>query len=209
MAKRATCPTSCLNSNFGEYERTGMKLDDAIKVAVLMTGQPKAWLQLNVAEAQDYSRLREAIVQYDSATLKWNNARMLGQEVNKDVAVPMEADRIMDKGEKSGKTGKGKGKERKTKESKRVASKAARAQVSRKGKIMEVVAKANRRAHGRKSKGSCAGMLRMLQASHPARDCWRKVRQVVDSQGSPSDKGTTVTTSEPGNNYEASWHQAH
>ena len=46
-----------------------------------------------MAETQDYSRLREAIIQYDSATLKWNNAMMLGQEVNKDGA-----DRIMEKG---------------------------------------------------------------------------------------------------------------
>ena len=87
-----------------------MKLDDTIKFAVLMrcvTGQLKTWLQLNVAETQDYSRLREAIIQYDSATLKWNNAMMLGQEVNKDGAVPMEVDRIMEKG----KFGKGKGEE--------------------------------------------------------------------------------------------------
>ena len=86
-----------------------MKLDDTIKFAVLMrcvTGQLKTWLQLNVAETQDYT----GIIQYDSATLKWNNAMMLGQDANKDGAVPMEVDRVMEKGN-GGKTGKGKGKD--------------------------------------------------------------------------------------------------
>ena len=103
-----------LEEAFGEYELTGVKLDDTIKFAVLMrcvTGQLKTWLQLNVAETQDYSRLREAIVQYDNATLKWNNAMMLGQETNRDGAVPMKIDRITEKG-KGGKKGKGKGEQK-------------------------------------------------------------------------------------------------
>ena len=130
-----------------------MKLDDAIKFAVLMrcvTGQLKTWLQLNVAETQDYSRLREAIIQYDSATLKWNNAMMLGQEVNKDCPGRMEIDRVMEKG-KGGKTGKGKGKENakeKERANRRVASKGARERVSRKARTMVLEAKANKRALG-------------------------------------------------------------
>ena len=38
------------------------------------------WLQLHVAESQDYTRLREAIIQYDNATLKWSSTMMLGQD---------------------------------------------------------------------------------------------------------------------------------
>ena len=55
---------------YAEYEKTGARLDETIKFATLMRcvgGQLKTWLQLQVAETQSYSRLREAIIQYDHA----------------------------------------------------------------------------------------------------------------------------------------------
>ena len=55
-----------LEEAFAEYEKTGSRLEDNIRFAVLMRcvgGQLKTWLQLNVAESQDYQKLREAIVQ--------------------------------------------------------------------------------------------------------------------------------------------------
>ena len=70
-----------LEEGFTEYERTGAKLEDTIKFAILMkcvSGQLKTWLQLNVAESQSYTA-----IQHDGATLRWSSAMMLGQE-NKD-----------------------------------------------------------------------------------------------------------------------------
>ena len=95
-----------LEEGFTEYERTGAKLEDTIKFAILMkcvSGQLKTWLQLNVAESQSYTA-----IQHDGATLRWSSAMMLGQE-NKDGAVPMEIDRLQAKGK--GPKGKGKGKD--------------------------------------------------------------------------------------------------
>eukprot|EP00913_Durusdinium_trenchii_P005454 g5082.t1 len=108
-----------LEEAFVEYEKTGSKLEDNIRFAVLMRcigGQLKTWLQLNVAESQNYQKLREAIIQYDNATMKWTNVMMLGADPNNtDGVVPMEIDRIKGKGNDKGKgkdfdeKGKGKG----------------------------------------------------------------------------------------------------
>ena len=198
MARKATCSTSC----------SSMKLDDAIKFAVLMrcvTGQLKTWLQLNVAETHDYSRLREAIIQYDSATLKWNNSMMLGQEVNKDGPVPMEIDRVMEKG-RGGKAGKGKGKENvkgKGKGEQKGGKQGGKGKGQRKGQDHGVGSKSQQKGSwkqgGSKGSGKSPQAVRECfvcgKPGHLARDCWRKVRQVVDSHGSPSDTATTLTTS--------------
>ena len=97
-----------LEEGFTEYERTGSRLEDNIKFAILkkcVSGQLKTWLQLIVAESQSYSKLREAVIQYDGATLRWSSAMMLGQE-SKDGAVPMEKARAM---QRKAKGPKGKG----------------------------------------------------------------------------------------------------
>ena len=63
--------------SFAEYEKRGLKLKNNIRFAVLMRcigRQLKTWLQLNVAEPQDYWKLRGAIIQDDNATMKWTNA---------------------------------------------------------------------------------------------------------------------------------------
>ena len=78
-----------------------------------VSGQLKTWLQLNVAESQDYGQLREAVIQYDTATLRWSSAMMLGGE-GTDGPTPMEIDRIKGKGDGKSK-GKGKDHERKGK----------------------------------------------------------------------------------------------
>ena len=66
---------------FLEYEKAGAKLEDTIKFAFLMkcvSGELQTWLQLNVAESQDYGQLREVVIQYDTATWRWSSAMMLG-----------------------------------------------------------------------------------------------------------------------------------
>lgn len=108
-----------LEEAYAEYEKTGARLDETIKFATLMrcvSGGLKTWLQLQVAGTQSYSRLREAIIQYDHVTTKWSNAMILGQDPN-GLAL-MEIDRIADKGKGKSKSkgkygggaGKGKGK---------------------------------------------------------------------------------------------------
>ena len=101
---------------YAEYEKTGARLDETIKFATLMScvgGQLKTWLQLQVAETQSYSRLREAIIQYDHATTKWSNAMILNQDTGGPA--PMEIDRIAEKGKGKGKSkGKDGGPERRS-----------------------------------------------------------------------------------------------
>lgn len=82
---------------YAECEKTGAKLDDTNKFATLtrcVTGQLKTWFQLHIADTQDYTRLREAIIQYDNATIKWSNAMILGQDPNG--LAPIEVDQITD-----------------------------------------------------------------------------------------------------------------
>ena len=123
-----------LEEALAEYEKTGSKLEDNIRFAVLMRcvgGQLKTWLQLNVTEPQDYQKLREAIIQYDNATMRWTNVMMLGAEASgTDGVVPMEIDRIKGKGNDH--KGKGKGKTSTRKEKER-----AMAKERPKGKAME------------------------------------------------------------------------
>ena len=81
-----------LEEAFAEYAKTGSKLEDNIRFAVLMRcigGELKTWLQLNVTESQDYQKLREAIIQYDNATMRWTNVTMLA-ESGGDGVIPME-----------------------------------------------------------------------------------------------------------------------
>lgn len=91
-----------LEEAYAEYEKTGARLDETIKFATLMRcvrGQLKTWLQSQVAETQSYSRLREAIVQYNHATTKWSISMVLGQDP--DGLALMEIDRVADKGKAS------------------------------------------------------------------------------------------------------------
>ena len=93
---------------FREYERTtGEALQEELRFAVVfpcVTGQLKTWLQLQVQDGTSYADLREHIVRYDKATLKWTDAMCLASEPSHET-VPMDVDRI-----EKGKKGKGKSK---------------------------------------------------------------------------------------------------
>lgn len=90
-----------------------------------VTALPKAPQCITGQLMQDnttYDRLREAILQYDQATIKWSNAMALGASLpnshnSNDDSTPMEVDRFWKgkgygKGKGKGKDGKGKGKDK-------------------------------------------------------------------------------------------------
>ena len=182
-----------LEEAFIEYERTGSKLEDSLKFAILMkcvSGQLKMWLQLHVAESQDYTRLREAIIQYDNATLKWSSTMMMGQDSGGPA--PMEIDRIGQKGDKG--KGKSKGKDTQTFKGK---GKGEAKNSKGKGKGQQKGSDYNQAKGQQKGSGkgdnqkgqkgkSEGGPVKVCytcgKPGHLARDCWR-VRQVAD--GSP------------------------
>ena len=100
-----------------EFEKTGEKVSDSIKLAVLMrsvTGNLKTWLQLRLTDCTSYSELRESILAFERSTTKWVDEMMPGGEVasgSGDTA-PMEVDRVKGDGkyDKGKAKGKGKGK---------------------------------------------------------------------------------------------------
>ena len=107
-----------LEDSFREYERIGGNLSEELKFAILMkctTGQLKTYLNVTLQEDTPYDRLREAILQYDQATIKWSNTMALGSSLpnhshDDGGPSPMEVDRIW-KGKGYGKDRKGKGKD--------------------------------------------------------------------------------------------------
>ena len=99
-----------LEDSFREYERIGGALSGELKFAVLMKsigGQLKTYLNMTIQDTTTYDTLRESILQYDQATIKWSNTMALGSRVQNDLPTPMEVDRIKGKGK--GVKGKGKG----------------------------------------------------------------------------------------------------
>ena len=119
-----------LEDSFREYERIGGNLSEELKFAILMkciTGQLKTYLNVTLQDNTTYDRLREAILQYDQATIKWSNTMALGSSLPNnsnadDGPSPMEVDRIW-KGKGYGKDNKGKGKDGKGKSKNKSSSK--------------------------------------------------------------------------------------
>ena len=97
-----------LEDSFREYERIGGLLSGELKFAVLMKsigGQLKTYLNMTIQDSTTYETLRESILQYDQATIKWSNTMALGTSMqSNDGPAPMDVDRIW--------KGKGKGKDK-------------------------------------------------------------------------------------------------
>ena len=185
-----------LEEAYAEYEKTGARLDETIKFATLMRcvgGQLKTWLQLQVAETQSYSRLREAIIQYDHATTKWSSAMILSQDTGGPA--PMEIDRITEKGKGKGKSkgkdggpgkGKGKGDQKGTKGKGKAPGKGQEG-----GKIGQKGQKAD--GKGKTKESPIKTCFTCGKPGHMAKDCWRVVRQ-VEASSSASQGETSSTT---------------
>ena len=205
-----------LEEAFVEYEKTGSKLEDNIRFAVLMkciSGQLKMWLQLNVAESQDYQKLREAIVQYDNATMKWTNVMMLGADPGGgEGVVPMEIDRIKGKGNDYSK-GKGKGKDfdRKGKGKGEPKGKSKGKGYGKSqdfgGKSQQKSAGKGESQKGQKGKSDQKTCFTCGKAGHFSKDCWQRLRQVSEESpnAKPSAETGTVASSTTTSSQGASW----
>ena len=111
----------------GEYDKVSPHpYDDNLKISTLMAGLPndvKKYLQLNLDDSVNYERLRNRLLQYERTTAMWSSEHLLrsvgidkdsGKFLDVDGGVPMDVDRVEQKGKgKGGKekgAGKGKGK---------------------------------------------------------------------------------------------------
>ena len=112
-----------LEEHFLQYDRLGgSKLSSDMKSAVLLravTGQMKVHLNLTLNEGSSYTKIREAILAFDTATTKWNESAALSFNLSpiqpasdQGGPMPMEIDRVQQKGKDKGK---GKSKESKGK----------------------------------------------------------------------------------------------
>eukprot|EP00435_Cladocopium_sp_Y103_P049162 s3069_g14.t1 len=111
-----------LQDAFCEYERnTGQALQEELRFAVVfrcVTDSSELghnMLQLQVQDGSTYSDLHELVVRYNKENLKWSDSMRLAPETSADI-VPMDADRVLEKGKK--RKSKGKDKQRKGKQGK-------------------------------------------------------------------------------------------
>ena len=106
-----------LEDTFREYERIGGTIPTEMRFAILMkslSGQLKTYLQITLQDSTSYDDLRESILKYDAATIKWSQTMSMGTQFpgkeQDDTAVPMDVDRVS-KGKQKGKN-KGKSKDK-------------------------------------------------------------------------------------------------
>ena len=104
-----------LEDSFREYERIGGVLSGELMKSI--GGQLKTYLNMTIQDSTTYETLRESILHYDQATIKWSSTMALGSNLaaTGDGPAPMEVDRIWKgkgQGKHKGKNDKGKGYEK-------------------------------------------------------------------------------------------------
>lgn len=179
-----------------------------MKSAVLLraiSGQMKIHLNLTLNEGSSYQKIREAIIAFDAATTKWNEAGAGAlafsstSPIQQDYSgvAPMEIDRLQQKGDgKKGKQkgkddkGKGKGKSGKTNYGKEGKGKGGKQNAGKEGK----------EKGGKEQKGKSKGQNNEVcwacgKPGHQAKDCWR-VRQ-VEAPTTQSISGASQNTTSP------------
>ena len=190
-----------LEEHYYQYEKLGGKLSPDMKAAILLRsvgGQMKVHLNLALNEGSTYTQIREAIIAFDNATTKWNESGALSfsspMSSGADQGpMPMEVDRLQQKGKDKGKSkgkeqkGKSKGKSEKGKD--KGKGKSEGGGKSGKGK--------GGKEKGRKGKNTTEVCWTCGKPGHLSKDCWR-VRQVeappTQSLSSTSQHGSTPST---------------
>ena len=202
-----------LEEGFREYDKIAQQpLATELKFAVLLrciSGQLRTHINVSMKEDSSYEELREMILQYDRATIRWTEAMSLGSS-RMDGPVPMEIDRIASKGkydqkgkgknkgksDRSYEKGKGKGKDERDKGKGKYGGKQGGKQEGKhtdEGKGKGVSSKASQ-------KGACFTCGR---PGHLARDCWQNwqgnVRYVQNAHAEQSNAGGDTSTEPPSN----------
>ena len=106
-----------------EYEKLSpYPYDDNLKISTLMSGLPadvRKYLELNLDDGATYEKMRARLLQFERTTAGWSSEHILRSVgIDKDASkfidtggpVPMDVDRIENKGAKKGRDAKSKGK---------------------------------------------------------------------------------------------------
>ena len=191
-----------LEDGFKEYNKISQQaIGEEMKFAILLrcvTGQLKMHLNVSLKEDSSYEALREMILQYDRANIRWTDAMALGtsgttMEAGNE-AVPMDIDRVKGKDKSKGKKGKSKvGKDSK-------GNGKVKGDGKTKGKV-----KGKSKDYGKSYSGAGQGKGKTLpgdtcrvcgEKGHCSRECpKRAVRQVGQFDAQPAAASPTSTGS--------------
>eukprot|EP00435_Cladocopium_sp_Y103_P008084 s3110_g2.t1 len=176
-----------LEDRFKEYDKISQQpIGQEMKFAILLrcvTGQLRMHLNVNLKEDSSYEALREMILQFDRANIRWTDAMALGTSTTShdagDGAVPMHIDRV--KGKDKGKGKKGKSKGGKDSKGKGKSKGDGKAKGKVKGKSKDS-GKPNTGGQG-KGKTLSADTCKICgEKGHWGRECPQRVRQVSQTE---------------------------
>ena len=188
-----------LEEAFREYDKISPQpLAAEMKFAILLrciTGQLRMHINVTLKEDASYDTLRETVLQYDRANIRWTEAMALGTSRTDDGGpAPMEVDRVKDgKGKDKGKKGNLKGKDLKgSSKGKHSKSDGGKSKGQDKGKSKDYGKHGKSAGQGRGRGPLPADTCKLCGGrGHRSRECpVRTLRQVAQTQ----DGGSSVTT---------------